>query len=208
MDMNGQARQVARILLQIKAIQLNPDVPFIWASGIQSPIYCDNRLLLSHVSERTRVHEMMREVAIKAFGNYHIVAGVATAGIPHAAVLAHLDAKPMIYVRSKPKDHGRRNLIEGRLEPGASVLVVEDLISTGGSSLQAVEAIRNQGASVAGVLAIFSYGFAKATQAFEEADCPLVNLTGFEALSEVAAEEGYIEKQALESLLEWRDQFK
>lgn len=204
--MDVQAQAVARCLLQIKAIQLNPEEPFTWASGILSPVYCDNRLLLSHVDERTRVHEMMRDAAVQQFGEFDAIAGVATAGIPHAAVLAHLLGKPMLYVRSKPKGHGRRNMIEGSLEPGWQVLVVEDLISTGGSSLKAVNAIAEAGGSVKGVLAIFSYGFGSAQRAFDAAGCPLYTLTGFDDLVSIAAEEGFVSASQISSLMQWRDQ--
>lgn len=203
--MSSTAETVARHLLQIKAIKLNPEEPFTWASGMLSPIYCDNRLLLSHVAQRREVHGAMQEAAV-SFGDFDAVGGVATAGIPHAAVLAHELQRPLVYVRSKPKAHGRQNRIEGDLQPGWKVLLIEDLISTGGSSIQAVEALRKAGAEVVGVLAIFTYGFQKAETNFREADCPYRTLTNFDKLIDLAARENYIKSSALQQLMQWRDQ--
>nr|MCU0346243.1 orotate phosphoribosyltransferase [Saprospiraceae bacterium] len=158
------ASEVAKRLLQIKAIKLSPQKPFTWASGILSPIYCDNRLVLSHVDTRGFVKDCLVEKS-KDFASFDAVAGVATAGIAHGMLLADALGLPFAYVRSKAKEHGRQNLIEGELPENAKVLVVEDLISTGGSSLQAVESVRQAGYKVVGVLAIFSYNFDKATMA-------------------------------------------
>ncbi|MCB0637455.1 MAG: orotate phosphoribosyltransferase, partial [Lewinella sp.] len=195
---------VARQLLQIKAIKLSPQSPFTWASGRQSPIYCDNRTVLSHPAVRDFILLCFVEAAAR-FGRIDGVAGVATAGIPHGALLADRLGLPFIYVRSKPKAHGRQNMIEGVLEPGHTYLVIEDLISTGGSSLQAVEALREAGAQVAGVLAIFTYGFPEAAAAFAAADCPLATLSHYEALIEEAIQAGYVTADQQALLAAWRE---
>ena len=179
--MKSQDQQVAQHLLQIKAIKLSPQNPFVWASGRRSPIYCDNRISLSHPEVRTYLVSQLVEQS-KGFGSIDGVAGVATAGIPHGALLADRLGLPFIYIRSKAKAHGRQNQIEGELQPGANYLVVEDLVSTGGSSLLAVEALREAGGTVAGVLALFTYGFPEAEQAFAKADCPLQTLSHYDAL--------------------------
>ncbi len=199
----SQHREVARHLLQIKAIKLSPQNPFTWASGRKSPIYCDNRIVLSHPNVRSYVREQLA-VSAGSFGQIDGIAGVATAGIAHGALLAdHLDL-PFIYVRSKPKAHGRQNQIEGELHVGARYLMVEDLISTGGSSLQAVEAVRAAGGLVSGVLAIFSYGFEEAAKAFEQAECRLQTLSHYDALIAEAAETGYVDADQLSLLTSWR----
>lgn len=197
------ARELARKLLQIKAIKLSPQSPFTWASGIKSPIYCDNRITLSHPEVRDfLVNGFVREAA--AFEDVQVVAGVATAGIPHATLLADRLGLPLVYVRSKAKAHGRQNQIEGRLEAGKRVLVIEDLISTGGSSLQAVEALRAGGAEVVGALAIFTYGFQRAADAFAAANCSLRTLTNYDILIREAIESDYIPPEYLDLLEQWK----
>ena len=196
--------EVARNLLEIKAIKLSPSNPFTWASGIQSPIYCDNRVALSYPVVRTFIKQCLAEKS-KVFGNFDVVAGVATAGIPHGALLADALEKPFIYVRSSAKDHGRRNLIEGELQAGQRVLVIEDLISTGGSCLIAVEALQEAQAEVVGVLAIFQYGFEKANRAFAEKNVPFQTLTDYNALILEAIKMGYISDSDLSTLQQWRE---
>lgn len=197
------SRQVARWLLQIKAIKLSPQNPFTWASGLRSPIYCDNRLVLSEPNVRNHIVESLARHAA-SFGTIEGIAGVATAGIAHGALLAHHLNVPFVYVRSKAKDHGRQNLIEGEVKPGASYLVVEDLISTGGSCLQAVSALRDEGVAVAGVLAIFSYGFPKASLAFEDASCKWQTLSNYDALLAEAVASGYLTADQQSALSNWR----
>ncbi|MBK6949661.1 MAG: orotate phosphoribosyltransferase [Haliscomenobacter sp.] len=197
------ASEIALQLLQIKAIKLSPQTAFTWASGLRSPIYCDNRLVLSNPEARDFVVRMMQEKA-RSMRPFEAIAGVATAGIPHGVLLADRMRLPFVYVRDKAKGHGRQNVIEGELKPGASVLVVEDLISTGGSSLKAVEALREAGASVMGVLAIFSYGFADAQAAFETAQCPLDTLSHYDALLAEAVRMEYISPQEHTLLAAWR----
>lgn len=198
------AGNIAENLLQIKAIKLSPQSPFTWASGIQSPIYCDNRISLSYPGVRSLVKEGFIEKS-KSFGDFDVVAGVATAGIPHGALLADALGLPFIYVRSKPKSHGRQNLIEGELPSNAKVLVVEDLISTGGSCIQAVDALRAEGAEVIGVIAIFTYGLSKADENFSKANCKFATLSDYDTLLDKATEIGYLEKDALETLKKWRN---
>lgn len=198
------AAEVARNLLEIKAVKLSPNEPFTWASGILSPIYCDNRVALSHPKVRTFLKNSLASVS-RSFGEFDVVAGVATAGIPHGALLADILEKPFIYVRNSAKDHGRRNLIEGELHPGQRVLVVEDLISTGGSCLVAVDALRNAGADVAGVLAIFQYGFEKAQTAFAEKNTEFRTLTNYDTLVQEAANIGYVTAGDLNTLKKWRE---
>ena len=190
-------------MLQIKAIKLSPQKPFTWASGILSPIYCDNRIVLSHPGVRDFVKQCLIEKS-KDFGNFTAVAGVATAGIAHGMLLADALGLPFAYVRSKAKEHGRQNLIEGELPAGSEVLVVEDLISTGGSSLVAVEAVRQEGLKVAGVLAIFSYNFEKAVKSFENANCHLETLSNYDVLIREALASKYINLIDLDMLTTWR----
>lgn len=197
------ASEVAQQLLQIKAIKLSPQNPFTWASGIQSPIYCDNRIVLSYPQSRKIIVRALAEKS-KEFGRFNMVAGVATAGIAHGALLAAELDLPFIYVRSKAKEHGRQNLIEGQLRGNERVLVVEDLISTGGSSIRAVQALEDYGCQIAGVLAIFSYGFEKARKVFEEADCYFATLSNYDTLLEEAIKIGYIDQTQLETLKMWR----
>lgn len=197
------ASEVAKQLLQIKAIKLNPQNPFTWASGIKSPIYCDNRVVLSYPLARKFIIESLAEKS-KEFGNFNVVAGVATAGIAHGALLADILDLPFVYVRNKAKAHGRQNVIEGQLRGNERVLVVEDLISTGGSSIKAVQTLADHGCNIAGVIAIFSYGFEKANKAFEEIGCSFTTLSNYDALLEEAKNSGYIDQDQLETLRQWR----
>jgi orotate phosphoribosyltransferase len=197
-------QQVAEFLLQIKAIKLQPDNPFTWASGWKSPIYCDNRVTLSHPIIRTYIRQKLSLVIQEEFGATGCVAGVATAGIPQGVLVAQELGLPFIYVRSKPKDHGTGSMIEGEVIPGQRVIVIEDLISTGKSSLQAVEALRNAGLEVAGLAAIFSYGFDQATENFNEAKCKFYTLSNYNALLKYAEENNYISAEDTEVLRKWR----
>lgn len=203
MDEKQLAKAVAEKLLQIKAIKLSPQTPFTWASGLRSPIYCDNRVALSHPEIRSFIVDGLVRVS-KNFAGVQAIAGVASAGIPHGALLADRLALPFAYVREKAKAHGRQNQIEGALPEGCSVLVVEDLISTGGSSLKAVEALREAGFQVAGVIAIFSYGFPSSAESFNAAGCILHTLSNYDALIESAVETNYLRPEALETLRQWR----
>ncbi len=195
---------VARHLLDIQAVKLRPNDPFTWASGLMSPIYCDNRVALSHPAVRTYLKQALAQQS-KNFPGFDVVAGVATAGIPHGVLLADALELPFIYVRGSAKEHGRRNLIEGELEPGQRVLVIEDLISTGGSCLVAVDALRSAGAEVVGVLAIFQYGFAKADAAFAEKKVAFQTLTNYDVLIQEAARSGYVSAGDLLTLQKWRE---
>ncbi|MDE6634897.1 MAG: orotate phosphoribosyltransferase [Bacteroidaceae bacterium] len=191
-------------LLNVKAIKLQPNNPFTWASGWKSPFYCDNRKTLSYPDLRTFVKTETARIIMERFPEAEAVAGVATGAIPQGALVADVLAKPFVYVRSKPKDHGLENLIEGELNPGMKVVVVEDLISTGGSSLKAVEAIRKSGCEVVGMVAAYTYGFKAAEEAFREAGVTLVTLTNYEAVVAEAARIGYISEGDIELLNEWR----
>jgi len=197
------ASEVAKQLLQIKAIKLSPQNPFTWASGIQSPIYCDNRVVLSYPQSRQMVIKALAEKS-KDLGSFNMVAGVATAGIAHGALLAAELDLPFVYVRSKAKAHGRQNMIEGQLRGNERILVVEDLISTGGSSIKAVQALEDRGCQIAGVIAIFSYGFEKAKTAFDEIDCSFTTLSNYSALLKEAIDIGYIDESQIETLNLWR----
>lgn len=201
--MSDPAESIARRLLQIKAIRLSPQKPFTWASGLKSPIYCDNRLLLSYPDLRTEVAEAMAARA-RALGPIDVIAGVATAGIPMGAILAHLLELPFVYVRSKPKEHGRQNQIEGAIKGTERVLVIEDLISTGGSSIQAAKALEAEGCTVVAVMAIFNYEFPETEITFAAAGFPAVTLTNYPVLVKEAAQGGWIDAQSLDSLNEWR----
>lgn len=196
--------EVASKLLEINAVKLSPNEPFTWASGMLSPIYCDNRVVLSHPQVRTFLKKCLAEKS-RTFGVFDVVAGVATAGIPHGALLADELNKPFVYVRNSAKDHGRRNQIEGELNAGQRVLVVEDLISTGGSCLLAVDALREVGAEVIGVLAIFQYGFAKADLAFAKKGVNFETLTNYDVLAEEAVRTGYVSESDLNTLKKWRE---
>jgi orotate phosphoribosyltransferase len=197
-------QQVAEFLLQIKAIKLQPDNPFTWASGWKSPIYCDNRVTLSHPTIRTYIRQKLSTIIQEEFGAVGCIAGVATAGIPQGALVAQELGLPFIYVRSKPKDHGTGSLIEGEVMPGKRVVVIEDLISTGKSSLQAVEALRNAGFDVAGLVAIFSYGFDIAAENFKAAKCKYFTLSNYSALLKYAEQHQYISADDVELLRKWR----
>jgi len=200
---NIVAREVAESLLQIKAVVLNPSQPFTWASGIKSPIYCDNRKTLSYPKVRTFIKTAFADIITDEFKHADVIAGVATAGIPHGALIADVLNLPFIYVRDKPKGHGLENQIEGKLEKGQKVFVIEDLISTGGSSLKAVEAIRAAGGEVLGLGAIFTYGFEKAVKAFEEAQCKFFTLSNYEILLDKAIEDSYIKPEEKDELIKW-----
>lgn len=191
-------------LLKIKAIKLQPSNPFTWASGWKSPFYCDNRKTLSYPGLRDFIKIEFARVVQERFGQVDAIAGVATGAIAMGALVADLLNLPFVYVRSSPKDHGLENLIEGDLRPGMKVVVVEDLISTGGSSLKAVQAIRNNGCEVIGMVASYTYGFDVAEKAFKEADVELITLTNYEAVLEVALETGYITEEELPLLNDWR----
>ena len=201
---NDNATKIAEFLLQIKAVQLKPQDPFTWSSGWKSPIYCDNRKTLSYPNVRTFIRQSYTQAILKEFGKPDIIAGVATGGIAQGALVAQELGVPFIYVRSDAKKHGLGNRIEGDFEKDHSVVVIEDLISTGGSSISAVEALREEGLNVKGVIAIFSYGFKAADQAFEAANCKYKVLSNYELLIEKALDQGAISKNDIESLREWR----
>ena len=194
----------AEKLLKVKAIKLQPTNPFTWASGWKSPFYCDNRKTLSYPDLRSFVMIETSRLILERFPEAEAVAGVATGAIPQGAMVADTLNMPFVYVRSKPKDHGLENLIEGELKPGTKVVVVEDLISTGGSSLKAVEAIRNYGCEVVGMVASYTYGFDVAEKAFKEANVELVTLTNYEAVVAQALATGYIKEEDVELLNQWR----
>jgi orotate phosphoribosyltransferase len=198
------ATKIAEFLLQIKAVKLQPQNPFTWASGWKSPIYCDNRKTLSYPNVRTFVRQSYTETILEEFGKPDVIAGVATGGIAQGVLVAQELGIPFIYVRSSAKGHGLQNMIEGAYDKDQNVVVVEDLISTGGSSLAAVEALRDAGLTVKGVIAIFSYGFQKADEAFKNANCNLKVLSNYEVLIDKALHQGAISKNDIESLREWR----
>ena len=196
---------IAKDLLSIGAVFLRPDQPFTWASGIKSPIYCDNRLTLTAPAVRNDVENGLAEVIRREYPEVQVLMGTSTAGIAHAAIVGHLMNLPMGYVRSGAKDHGRGNRIEGRLEPGQKVVVVEDLISTAGSCIEVVEALREAGAEVLGIASIFTYGMQKGLDRLAEANVKNVSLTNLDAVARVAAETGYIQPGDVERLLKFRD---
>ncbi len=198
-------RLIAKDLLSIRAVFLRPEQPFTWASGIKSPIYCDNRLTLSDVKVRNDVENGLAETVRKNYPECEVLMGTSTAGIAHAAITATILGLPMGYVRSGAKDHGRANRIEGRLEPGQKVVVIEDLISTGGSCIDTVEALREAGAEVLGVASIFTYGMKRGLERLAEAHVRNVSLSDLDTLVEVAAEEGYIKPEDKARLLAFRD---
>lgn len=202
--MESVEKSVAKSLMDIKAVMLRPETPFIWASGWHSPIYCDNRRLLSYPEARENVCRWMADIISRKYPDVEVIAGVATGAIAHGYLVAHLLGKPFIYVRPKPKDHGTGSQIEGILNRGAKVVVVEDLISTGKSSLAAVDALKKEGTDVLGMVAIFSYNFTVARKAFEKADVELTTLSNYDALIEVAHETGYVKDTEIEVLKEWR----
>lgn len=194
----------AEKLLKVKAIKLQPENPFTWASGWRSPFYCDNRKTLSYPELRSFVKTELARVIMENFDEVDAIAGVATGAIAQGALVADMLNKPFVYVRSKPKDHGLENLIEGELKPGMKVVVVEDLISTGGSSLKAVEAIRNNACDVIGMVAAYTYGFETAKAAFQKAKVRLITLTNYEAVIDVALRTGYITENQITLLDAWR----
>lgn len=198
-------KKVAEFLLQIKAIKLQPNNPFTWASGWKSPIYCDNRVTLSYPAIRTYIRQNLANLIQEEYGSVGLVAGVATAGIPQGVLVAQELGLPFAYVRSKPKDHGAAKLIEGEIFEGQRVVVVEDLISTGKSSLQAVQALRDAGCDVAGLVAIFSYGFDEANENFKAAKCRYSTLSNYSALIEYASQNSFISDDDLELLKSWRE---
>lgn len=200
----NSAHKVAEFLLQIKAISLRPEEPYKWASGWNAPIYCDNRKTLSYPRIRTFIRQEIVKTIDEHFGRPDLIAGVATGGIPQAALVAQEFGLPLVYVRPEPKGHGTENQIEGVVESGQSVIIIEDLVSTGKSSLQAVDALRKAGCTVKGMVAIFTYGFDVAKKNFLENKCPLVTLTDYGAVLEKAIETNYIQETDLESLNEWR----
>ncbi|CDN45969.1 Orotate phosphoribosyltransferase, partial [Paenibacillus sp. P22] len=198
-------REIAAKLLEIGAVALRPEEPFTWTSGLKSPIYCDNRLTMSYPEIRELIAEGFAAVIRQNYPDADAIAGTATAGIPHAAWVAQKLNLPMSYIRDKAKGHGKQNLIEGRIAEGQKVVVIEDLISTGGSSLKAAQAVREAGAEVLAVLAIFTYQFKQASDAFAEASVPLATLSSYSALIDVAAERGVVESGQIDSLKAWRE---
>jgi orotate phosphoribosyltransferase len=200
--MNKQA--IAEHLLTIKAVSLKPNDPFTWSSGLKSPIYCDNRLTMSYPAVRKEIARGLAELIQENFPNANVIAGTATAGIPHAAWVSEILSLPMVYVRSSAKGHGKGNQIEGIVQEGAKIVVVEDLISTGGSSIKCVRALREAGCIVLGVVSIFTYELEKARAAFMEEDVPYFSLTDFTTLTEVAKEKQYILEEELASLRQWK----
>ena len=197
-------KAVAKSLLDIKAVMLRPENPFTWASGWKSPIYCDNRKVLSYPEIRENICRWMADIIRQQYPDVEVIAGVATGAIAHGYLVAHILGKPFCYVRPKPKDHGTGSQIEGLLEPGAKVVVVEDLISTGMSSLAAKNALVTAGADIMGMVAIFSYNFPQSRKAFEEANVELTTLSNYDTLVEVASEIGYIKESDIEVLKQWR----
>lgn len=202
---NDNALKVAEFLLQIKAIKLNVAQPYEWASGWKSPIYCDNRKTLSYPNIRTYIHQSYSQAILEVFGKPDVIAGVATGGIAQGALVAQELGVPFIYVRPTAKGHGLGNQIEGFFEPGQNVVVIEDLISTGGSSLKAVEALKEAGCVVKGLVAIFTYGFALAEENFQKAECPFITLSNYDFLIEQALNSNYVTEEDLASLREWRE---
>ena len=197
--------QIARDLLSIKAVFFRPDEPFTWASGIKSPVYCDNRLTLTAPEVRNHVENGLVSVVREYYPQAEVLMGTSTAGIAHAAITAHIMGIPMGYVRSGAKDHGRNNQIEGKLEQGQKVVVIEDLISTGGSVIEVVNVLREAKAEVLGVASIFTYGMKKGIERLREADVKNISLTNFDCISKVAAEEGYIRPEDIKRLIAFRD---
>ena len=196
---------IAKDLLSIKAVFFRPEEPFTWASGIKSPVYCDNRLTLTAPAVRSDVENGLAEVIKENYPEVEVLMGTSTAGIAHAAITAHIMGLPMGYVRSGAKDHGRQNQIEGKLEKGQKVVVVEDLISTGGSVLEVVSVLREAGAEVLGIASIFTYGMKKGIDRLNEANVKNVSLTNFDCIAEVAAEEGYIKPEDVARLIKFRN---
>ena len=196
---------IAKDLLSIQAVFFRPEEPFTWASGIKSPVYCDNRLTLTAPAVRNDVENALAETIRREYPDVEVLMGTSTAGIAHAAIVGHIMGLPMGYVRSGSKDHGRKNQIEGRLEPGQKVVVVEDLISTGGSVIEVVNVLREAGADVLGVASIFTYGMKKGLQRLAEANVKNVSLTNFDVIAQVAAQEQYIKEEDIARLIAFRD---
>lgn len=200
------SKLIAKALLDIEAVSLSPNEMYTWSSGIQSPIYCDNRVTLGYPEVRTAIRDGLIELIEQHFADVEIVSGTETAGIPHAAYISDKMNLPMNYVRSKSKSHGKQNQIEGARSEGKKVVVIEDLISTGGSSITAVEALQEAGAEVLGVVAIFTYGLNKASETFKAAGVPFYTLSNYDELIEVAREEDQISEDDIQTLVEWRNQ--
>jgi len=203
--MSELSKKIAKDLLSIRAVFFRPDEPFTWASGIKSPVYCDNRLTLTAPAVRTDVEEGLAEIIQKNYPDVDVLMGTSTAGIAHAAIVGHLTNLPMGYVRSGAKDHGRQNQIEGKLEAGQKVVVVEDLISTGGSVLEVVNVLREAGAEVLGIASIFTYGMKKGIERLDAANVKNVSLTDFDTMAQIAAEEGYIRPEDVSRLIAFRN---
>ena len=198
-------KQIANALLSIKAVIFRPDEPFTWASGIKSPVYCDNRLTLTAPEVRDQIENGLAQVIRENYPDVEVLMGTSTAGIAHAAIVGHIMHMPMGYVRSGAKDHGRKNQIEGRLLPGQKVVVVEDLISTGGSAIDVVNVLREAGAEVLGIASIFTYGMQKGLDRLAEANVKNISLTDFDAMAEAAAEAGYIKPDDIQRLIAFRN---
>ena len=198
-------KKIAKALLSIQAVIFRPDEPFTWASGIKSPVYCDNRLTLTAPEVRTQIEEGLAQVIRENYPDAEVLMGTSTAGIAHAAIVGHLMNMPMGYVRSGAKDHGRKNQIEGKLLPGQKVVVVEDLISTGGSAIDDVNVLREAGAEVLGIASIFTYGMKKGLDRLAAADVKNISLTDFDAMAEAAAEAGYIKAEDIARLIAFRN---
>ena len=203
--MESTARRIAEDLLSIRAVFFRPDEPFTWASGIKSPVYCDNRLILTAPDVRTEVETALMQTIRREYPDAGVLMGTSTAGIAHAAITAQMMGLPMGYVRSSSKDHGRQNQIEGRLEKGQKVVVVEDLISTGGSVLEVVNVLREAGAEVLGIVSIFTYGMKKGLERLAAANVKNVSLTNFDVIAQVAAEQKYIKPEDVARLLQFRN---
>lgn len=202
---NDRALKVAEFLLQIKAVKLQPSDPFTWSSGWQSPIYCDNRVILSYPQVRTFIRQGITEIINESFNTPELVAGVATGGIAHGVLAAQEVGLPFAYVRSKPKEHGMGNHIEGVVEEGQNTIIVEDLISTGGSSAKAIKALKESGAQVKGLISIFTYGFDMSEKLFEDLNCPIYSLCDYSTLIDQALATEYIKQEDYTSLLKWRE---
>ncbi|HKL31775.1 MAG TPA: orotate phosphoribosyltransferase [Tangfeifania sp.] len=203
--MENTQSEVSKKLLALNTIKIQPEIPFTWASGWKSPIYCDNRKILSYPETRTFIRDKFAEIIREKYPQAEVIAGVATGAIAHGVLVAELLGLPFIYVRSKPKGHGLENLIEGEMKPGQKVVVIEDLVSTGISSLKAVEAVNNFGADVIGMLSIFTYNFNLAHENFKKANVELTSLSNYQVLIDTALEMGEITKDQVESLMEWRE---
>lgn len=201
-------KEIAKVLLRVGAVELNPNDPFTWASGIQSPIYCDNRLTMSDPVGRIEIAKGLAELIRTNYPETTVIAGTATAGIPHAAWVADILGLPMVYIRSSAKAHGRSRQIEGKVSKDDQAVIVEDLISTGGSSLNAAEALRSEGIEVTGIVSIFTYELKKADETFAEANLTYNSLTDFGALIDASNEEGAIEEEAITGLLDWHGKLK